>query len=165
MPTVVGIFIFISRENFMLSWVKHEKSFITLGPDHRFCCLLKFSTESNSSVTINEDWSECKHNVWNCSVKQLVLCQIKVTTHHISKHANLKTFTFSILYNYTCIYCVISFAYSIYHKYLGMHARAKYVDQAKLLKPVWSGSPLIALQSGLGIKCLAQILKETSPRG
>ena len=26
------IFIFISSENFMLSWVEHEKSFITLGP-------------------------------------------------------------------------------------------------------------------------------------
>ena len=26
------IFIFISRENFMLSWVEHEKSFITSGP-------------------------------------------------------------------------------------------------------------------------------------
>ena len=33
MPTIVGIFIFISWENFMLSWVEHEKSFITLGPD------------------------------------------------------------------------------------------------------------------------------------
>ena len=33
MPTIVGIFIFISRENFMLSWVEHEKSSITLGPD------------------------------------------------------------------------------------------------------------------------------------
>ena len=32
MPTIVGIFIFISRENFMLSWIEHEKSFITLGP-------------------------------------------------------------------------------------------------------------------------------------
>ena len=30
----VGIFIFISGENFMLSWVEHEKSFITSGPDH-----------------------------------------------------------------------------------------------------------------------------------
>ena len=29
MPTIVGIFVFISRENFMLSWVEHEKSFIT----------------------------------------------------------------------------------------------------------------------------------------
>ena len=28
----VGIFIFISRENFMLSWVEHEKIFITSGP-------------------------------------------------------------------------------------------------------------------------------------
>ena len=32
MSTFVGIFIFISRENFMLSCVKHEKSFITSGP-------------------------------------------------------------------------------------------------------------------------------------
>ena len=29
MPTTVGIFIFISRENFMLSSAEHEKSFIT----------------------------------------------------------------------------------------------------------------------------------------
>ena len=29
MPTIVGIFIFISRENYMLSCVEHEKSFIT----------------------------------------------------------------------------------------------------------------------------------------
>ena len=33
MPTIVGIFIFISREIFMLSWIEHEKSFITSGPD------------------------------------------------------------------------------------------------------------------------------------
>ena len=33
MPTIVVIFIFISRENFMLSLVKYEKSFITSGPD------------------------------------------------------------------------------------------------------------------------------------
>ena len=32
MPTFVGIFISISRENFMLSWVEHEKRFITSGP-------------------------------------------------------------------------------------------------------------------------------------
>ena len=25
MPTIVGIFIFISREKFMLTWAKHEK--------------------------------------------------------------------------------------------------------------------------------------------
>ena len=31
-PTIVGIFIFISRENLMLSRVKHEKSFITSEP-------------------------------------------------------------------------------------------------------------------------------------
>ena len=32
MPTRVGIFIFISRENVFLSWVKHEKSIMTSGP-------------------------------------------------------------------------------------------------------------------------------------
>ena len=32
MPTIVGIFISISRENSLLSLVEHEKSFITLGP-------------------------------------------------------------------------------------------------------------------------------------
>ena len=34
MPTFVGIFIFISRENYILSRVEHKKSFITLRPDH-----------------------------------------------------------------------------------------------------------------------------------
>ena len=31
MPTIIGIFIFISRENFMLSWGEHEKKFYNLG--------------------------------------------------------------------------------------------------------------------------------------
>ena len=31
MPTIVGIFIFISKENSMHSWVEHEKAFITSG--------------------------------------------------------------------------------------------------------------------------------------
>ena len=33
MPTIVGIFIFMDRKIFMLSWVEHEKSFITSGPE------------------------------------------------------------------------------------------------------------------------------------
>ena len=32
MPTNVGILTFMSRINFMLSWVKSEKRFITTGP-------------------------------------------------------------------------------------------------------------------------------------
>ena len=32
MPTIVGILTFMSRKNFMLYWVEHEKSFITSGP-------------------------------------------------------------------------------------------------------------------------------------
>ena len=33
MPTIVGILTFMSRKNFMLNSVEHEKSFITSGPD------------------------------------------------------------------------------------------------------------------------------------
>ena len=36
MPTIVGILTFMSRKNFMLSWVEHEKSFITSGPGRRY---------------------------------------------------------------------------------------------------------------------------------
>ena len=35
MPTIVGIFIIISRESFMLSWVEHWKKFYNLGTWHR----------------------------------------------------------------------------------------------------------------------------------
>ena len=31
MPASVVIFIFSSRENFMLSWIEHEKKFYNLG--------------------------------------------------------------------------------------------------------------------------------------
>ena len=34
MPTIDGIFTFMSRNYFMLSLVEHEKIFITSGPDH-----------------------------------------------------------------------------------------------------------------------------------
>ena len=33
MPTVVGILTFMTRINFMLSYIEHEKSFITSGSD------------------------------------------------------------------------------------------------------------------------------------
>ena len=40
MPTIVGILTFMSGKNFMLSWVEHEKTFITSGP-----VLMKETTE------------------------------------------------------------------------------------------------------------------------
>ena len=33
MPTVVGVFTFMSRKIFILSWVEHENVFITSGPN------------------------------------------------------------------------------------------------------------------------------------
>ena len=41
MPTIVGILTFISRINFVLSRVEHEKSFITLGPESVKKCLMQ----------------------------------------------------------------------------------------------------------------------------
>ena len=44
MPTVVGILTFMSRINFDLSWVEHERSLITSGPEDRFSyhhCILR----------------------------------------------------------------------------------------------------------------------------
>ena len=35
MPTIVGILTFMSRKNFMLSGVEHEKCLIISGPDER----------------------------------------------------------------------------------------------------------------------------------
>ena len=48
----VGIFKFISRENFMLTWVEHEKRFITLGPDwiHSWFHLFIFNNQSVPSI-------------------------------------------------------------------------------------------------------------------
>ena len=40
MPTVVGILTFTSRINFMLIWVEHQKSLITLGPGFYVYCFL-----------------------------------------------------------------------------------------------------------------------------
>ena len=36
MPTIVGILKFISRINFVLSWVVHGKSFIISGPTWKY---------------------------------------------------------------------------------------------------------------------------------
>ena len=36
MPTTVGILIFMSRKNFMLNCIEHEKSFITSGLDPQY---------------------------------------------------------------------------------------------------------------------------------
>ena len=43
MPTIVGILTFLSRKNFVLSWVEHEKSFITSGPGFQVTCPKMFS--------------------------------------------------------------------------------------------------------------------------
>ena len=54
MPTIVGIFIFISRENFMISWFEHEKSFIISGPDQGLLCPLTDSLVTTEFSMVNK---------------------------------------------------------------------------------------------------------------
>ena len=53
MPTIVGILTFMSRKNFMLSSVEHEKSFITSGPVPPFSCRKSPCYEINGNLNIN----------------------------------------------------------------------------------------------------------------
>ena len=52
--TIVDILTFMSRIKFVLSWVEHEKSFITLGPGpyNKSSTVLKCSKISNTSCTL-----------------------------------------------------------------------------------------------------------------
>ena len=54
MPTIVGIFIFISRENFMLSGVEHEKKFYNLG-----AYAIEHSFQSGSTLCVNHPAIVC----------------------------------------------------------------------------------------------------------
>ena len=53
MPTFVGVFIFISRENFMLSWVEYKKRFITSEPGNYYNNQIAFSCWFTSYSNIN----------------------------------------------------------------------------------------------------------------
>ena len=78
MPAIVGIFIFISRENFMLSWVEHVKCFITSGPGQYIsACQTYQNIPSVFKVKTNWLWtdgyaSECifiqKSGIWHISL-------------------------------------------------------------------------------------------------
>ena len=46
MPTIVGILTLMSRINFVLSGVEHEKSFITSGPGFGVCLLQSLNNSS-----------------------------------------------------------------------------------------------------------------------
>ena len=63
MPTVVGIFIFISRENFMLSWVEHEKKFYNLGARTQHflenCMCTKWRLRSACASVLSDQSSLC----------------------------------------------------------------------------------------------------------
>ena len=53
MPTIVGILTFMSRKNFMLNSIEHEKSFITSGPGlqsfHKIKVTLRLRSEMSRS--------------------------------------------------------------------------------------------------------------------
>ena len=51
MPTIVGILTLMSRKNFMLSRVEHEKSFITLGPGEQNTGFIKMVDKFDMNLT------------------------------------------------------------------------------------------------------------------
>ena len=78
MQTIVGILTFMSRKNLMLSWVEHEKSFITSGP----VCYGKWVhfRRNNSSIFIFFSWPGCSKltmSLVNVSLKfQMLISEI-----------------------------------------------------------------------------------------
>ena len=54
--TIVGILTFMSRKNFMLNSVEHEKSFITSGPGypHPVCSELEKAGKSGITVVVSQ---------------------------------------------------------------------------------------------------------------
>ena len=57
MTTIVGILTFMSRIHFVLSWVEHEKRFITSGPDNVVChnlFLFHFNENYATSMDLNQ---------------------------------------------------------------------------------------------------------------
>ena len=49
MQTIIGILAFMSRINFVLSWVAHKKSFKTLGPEQT----KSFSNQIHQNKTLH----------------------------------------------------------------------------------------------------------------
>ena len=68
MPTIVGILTFMSRINFVLSWVEHEKSFITSRPVALWMVnaqVCSFGLSNCSRVSCSEKIVSFSH-VFNC---------------------------------------------------------------------------------------------------
>ena len=79
MPTIVGILTFMSRINFMLSWVEHGLFFITLGLDF-FCgsifcnCLLYYTVLSVPCSLVVTCWERADLLAPLCVVFPCVFC-------------------------------------------------------------------------------------------
>ena len=74
MPTIVGIITLMSRKNFMLSCVEHEKSFITSGPGPG---LSKLTTSVNVSLNFQQlREADCKHRASDGNSKFCILLKI-----------------------------------------------------------------------------------------
>ena len=92
MPTIVGILTFMSRINFVLSQVEHEKSFITWGLTSRQECTIKnqycyFSTKTY----VLTDRKAKNHIVTDkkfCLSKPMVYGQIIVASWKIHTHSH-----------------------------------------------------------------------------
>ena len=88
MPTIVGIFIFISRENLMLSWAELEKSFIASEPDQLDVtdCLIRVSIVWHPLGPL----SKAKGCLCNTFCGHQCLCGQKL--HHLHKSQFLSNY-------------------------------------------------------------------------
>ena len=100
MPTIVGIFIFISREMFVLSWPEHEKRFITSGSGHArekflpteflvnliYECLIEIRIRSEQRCWLDIIWwsynTKTKSKHWLISKRG----EVKHVTRRLSVH-------------------------------------------------------------------------------
>ena len=88
-PTIVGISTFMTRENFMLSWVEHEKSFITLVPGVAGvfgCVTLKLHTLTGRRLKRKSEKDTCRNGNAMFQVSKWRLADI--SRHCAPNHKN-----------------------------------------------------------------------------
>ena len=131
MPTIVGILTFMSRINFMLSWVEHEKSFITSRLDlvtneQQSCRPEGTSLQPDQPPLSSDGWHLSNTNLSDlCIVGTVTFLFTKCITKWFARLVN------SILYN--CINC---------HHHMSTEC---FWPCAKLKKMFWMEKNIISL--------------------
>ena len=103
MPTIVGIFIFISRENVMPSWVEHEKSFITSG------LVFEASISPTQKQVCNMMWLYRYPNILKWEYQYLA-CRVKISAVDVFIYL-LLFFCFFFVFFFLFFFCFFFFIF------------------------------------------------------